>query len=531
MYLILIALASIQVMHVMPITIFMDEATYEDEIGLLKANLSRRKENQKIVLNRNQGQAHCPRPHDYKTSALLLDISRLDKVLKVIDMEDLSDEIKASIPEEFIHDKMIGGVAVAGALTSMETLVDSLLPRDLVPAVVPEFKGITVGGSIQGLAAESSSSKYGFFHDIVIGFEALLPNGTRLWASRQENSDLFHGMIGSFGTIAIVTRATFLCLKAKRYVEVSVTTHVSVDDCVNDLAHRHDNMMGDRIMSDAMYLEGFGFSETLFATVQGRLISDEDITATTSLLKCNVIGSRWFFNQIKHAIKKSKNRNKGIDSDKTASLHTPSSLMTKKATITLVYSLKDYLFRHDRGSFWMASYRIPQAIGRLMGSLLDSTNMFKLANAFPWAFPKNVICLQDFMLPRATVVPFFKALENQLNLWPMWLLPMRNLQSTRNGTIFAQPSSLPNGEHLCNVGAYGIPRQKYEFIEANTNMEKILHEYGGRKVFYSHAFYDRDTFYNKIYDGKAYFNLRSNYGSENAFPEIIDKVVTKDGKL
>jgi len=52
---------------------------------------------------------------------------------------------------------------------------------------------------------------------------------------------------------------------------------------------------------------------------------------------------------------------------------------------------KDYLFRHDHGSFWMASYRIPQIIGRFLGSMLDSSSMFKLASAMPWMFPKEQI--------------------------------------------------------------------------------------------------------------------------------------------
>jgi len=43
----------------------------------------------------------------------------------------------------------MAAVATVGALTSMETLVDTLLPLGLIPGVVPEFKGITVGGAIQ----------------------------------------------------------------------------------------------------------------------------------------------------------------------------------------------------------------------------------------------------------------------------------------------------------------------------------------------------------------------------------------------
>ena len=36
-------------------------------------------------------------------------------------------------------------VAHVGAMATMESLVDALLPLGYIPAVVPEFKGITVG--------------------------------------------------------------------------------------------------------------------------------------------------------------------------------------------------------------------------------------------------------------------------------------------------------------------------------------------------------------------------------------------------
>jgi hypothetical protein len=57
------------------------------------------------------------------------------------------------------------GIAVVDvqAMISMDELVDALLPLNLLPLVVPEFKGITVGGSIQGsspLIMYVHSSKY-----------------------------------------------------------------------------------------------------------------------------------------------------------------------------------------------------------------------------------------------------------------------------------------------------------------------------------------------------------------------------------
>lgn len=58
-------------------------------------------------------------------------------------------------------------------------------------------QGITVGGSLQGLAAESTSFKYGFVHDAIIGFEAVLSDGRVLWCSPHSNAELFAALPGN----------------------------------------------------------------------------------------------------------------------------------------------------------------------------------------------------------------------------------------------------------------------------------------------------------------------------------------------
>lgn len=241
-----------------------------------------------------------------------------------------------------------------------------------------------------------------------------------------------------------------------------------------------------------------------FVSVQGKFISESDIKGL-KINYCNKMGWKWFYNQIYQQIKKNKLNEK------------------------LIYPTKDYLFRHDRGSFWMASYRIPQFIGKYMGKLLDSSSMFELANALPWAFPKKQIVLQDFMIPRNNINSFFSEVQSIVELWPVWLLPMRNIKQDQS--IFAAPPTLKDNEHLCNLGAYGIPKGKYDFIPINKKLEKVLQEHNGRKVFYSHAFYDDKTFFEEIYDGTNYFNLKNKYDSATLFPDITDKIITKDGKL
>lgn len=81
----------------------------------------------------------------------------------------------------------------------MDRLVEATLPK-LVPPVVMEFPGITVGGGFAGTAGESSSFRHGFFDRTVNWIEIVLANVEIVTASRKERPDLFHGAAGTRNT-------------------------------------------------------------------------------------------------------------------------------------------------------------------------------------------------------------------------------------------------------------------------------------------------------------------------------------------
>ena len=87
-------------------------------------------------------------------------------------------------------------------LTTYEDLVRETLPFQLMPAVVPQLKSITIGGAIAGVGIESSSFKYGFVHETVLEIEILLPDGRVVVATKDnEHRDLFFGFANSYGTL------------------------------------------------------------------------------------------------------------------------------------------------------------------------------------------------------------------------------------------------------------------------------------------------------------------------------------------
>jgi hypothetical protein len=186
-------------------TIIFDDKQASEEQGTavevilaqLKEGLNQEQVQQRrISLKRTIAQSHCPRPQHYKSKGKG-------------EEEVLVQQVDISTCNKLLRLRTVDGrvLATVGASMSMHKMVEALLPLGYIPAIVPEFKGITVGGSIQGLAAESTSFRYGLYHDAVPGFEAITADGSVLWCSKDSNSDLFYGLPGSFGSLAICTQA------------------------------------------------------------------------------------------------------------------------------------------------------------------------------------------------------------------------------------------------------------------------------------------------------------------------------------
>jgi delta24-sterol reductase len=100
----------------------------------------------------------------------LVDVSRLTHVLSVDPAAKLAI-VEPNVP--------------------MDKLVRATLKYGLIPPVVMEFPGITVGGGLQGGAGESSSYKWGTFNRTLDWYDLMLATGEVLRASRQEHADLF----------------------------------------------------------------------------------------------------------------------------------------------------------------------------------------------------------------------------------------------------------------------------------------------------------------------------------------------------
>ena len=356
---------------------------------------------------------------------------------------------------------------------TMRQLVDTLFP--LIPPVVPEFSGITVGGAVMGAALESSSWKYGQFNDCCLEYDILLGNGELITISKEQHPDLFFGISGSYGTLGTLTRIRLRLIKAKRSVHLEMV--------------EGDPLKIFQNPPKCDFLDAVRFHDKS-VTMIGKFV---DQPATNFLLP----HSPWFYQQIKVG--------------------------------EMVLPTIDYLFRFDRGAFWMGRYLLSKKmlwhallrnspketvakIGRdpkflfraFLGWACGSQWLYRALHTIPEEMIQESFFIHDFYTPPDKMEIFLK--KNKI--FPIWLCPVKGTRQPQ----FLAPHF--GRDFWVNVGLYG-PYQK--------DLDVYNSSLGGRKMLYSGTTLERAEF-EKIYFEKEHQTLRTKFSAEKKFPHLYDKV-------
>lgn len=101
------------------------------------------------------------------------------------------------------------GTMTVGSNARWGALVSSLEPKGLMPPVVASGGELSVGGTLSVNALSRFSPIWGKEGKSVESLEVLTVSGERLTVSRTQEPDLFYGVIGGFGQLAVVLRATY----------------------------------------------------------------------------------------------------------------------------------------------------------------------------------------------------------------------------------------------------------------------------------------------------------------------------------
>lgn len=436
----------------------------------------------------NSRSSHVMRAKGYKKSSPKLSLSKLNRIVK-IDNETLWAE----------------------PYVTQEELAKAALPLGKIPPVIAEFKKISVGGAIMGSSLESSSHRYGQFNDPCLEYELLLGDGSIVNASAKERSDLFYAVSGSFGSLALLTKAKIPLIPVKPYVDVQVLRYKNLDDYFKALKKLcHEASRPD-------YIEGLIYAQDDLRIITGRF---SDIVKG-SFYSQSSSASEWFH-----------------------------QFVYKNDHFTM--TTHDYLFRYDRGAFWMGTYalwasllgrflfentslnplikpflaypdgkynrlKFPPYLFRLAGGwMMDSYDLYKRLHAKKEGWFKKHFVIQDFYIPEENVEKMVEYTLEKNRIYPLWICPCK-------GTATSQILSPHQGEKLFfDVGIYGWPLETMKGDEAAADLERKTYELCGRKMFYSYNFLSKDELI-RLYPFEQFDSIRSSYKGE-VFPHFLEKL-------
>ena len=389
----------------------------------------------------------------------------------------------------------------------MDMLVDFTLQQQLVPPVVLSTPGITVGGAFVGIGGDTSSFRFGSFDRIVTDCEVILANGDLVVSSDtpRQGRNLIDDMAISHGTLGVVTMLKISLVNAKPFVRIDYQPVTNIDKMLSGLWQEQHRM-------DLNFLEGLMFGPSSGVIISSRMYDPSQEREAPTIAKQGFTKATdpYFYMHAREVVSTGK----------------PSSQLTP---------LKDYLFRYDRGGFWMGEeafkyFNVP--FNRFTRWLLDwYMHSRTIAHAYHRTgdFGLKYIC-KDFLLPNASeesdpeqykeAKAFFDFLNQEWGHYPILLAPglttiktLHGLLLPRSWTNRAKEANIRDDLTVVSVGVYGLgPPRRSEFIKLAQAMEQEADELLGFEWTYAIQFRDQTRFWN-VFDKERYDSIRDAWGA------------------
>ncbi|PIR44690.1 MAG: hypothetical protein COV10_03285 [Candidatus Vogelbacteria bacterium CG10_big_fil_rev_8_21_14_0_10_51_16] len=373
---------------------------------------------------------------------------------------------------------------------TMEQLVYETGRRGLVPAVVPEFPNITLGGAIAGGAGESSSYRHGLVHELCESYDVLLGDGALVTASPSSHTDLFRAIPGSCGSLGVITAIRLRLIPATRYVRLRYLPVASFSEAVAVTEKHWDNVGVD-------FIGGLLFARDRGVIMLGTRCHE---TGGLPLARFCRAHDEWF------------------------SLH--ADTISRAGVIREeVVPLIDYLFRYDRGAFFVGKYafdrfRVP--FNRLTRFILNPImNTRTFYQALHETGTAQEYFVQDISVPLERTTALLEHTHEHLGIYPLWLCLLRT-----DAVHPFSPTNIGAGR-VMNVGIWGPLALAYrEFVQVNRVMERLTTRLNGRKILYAHLYAPEGEFWHS-YPKTLYEQLRAVYRAA-AFLDFYEKVVVRE---
>lgn len=400
-----------------------------------------------------------PLPDDPRFRSRPVDVSMLDQILEID-------------PERRI--------CVAEPGVTFARLVAATLEQGLLPMVVPELEGITVGGAVAGCSVESMSYRHGGFHDSCLEYQVVTGAGEVLTCSPERDPSTFHMIHGSYGTLGILTRLTFRLIPARPFVEMEYLTHTDPAAFFADLRERC--RLGDHDFVDAI------------------------VHGPRQLVLC--LGRF-----VDHA--------RQVSSYRRANIYYKSTARLQRDYLTTA----DYCFRYDTECHWLTRTMPPlewKPVRLLAGKyLLGSTNLIRWSGRLErlLKLKKRPDVVVDVFIPAHRFAEFWSWYERDYAFYPLWIVPYRI--PIMYPWVNPAHAKRMNDDLFIDCAVYG-KKNDDPAVDASRVLEDKTFELGGIKTLISRNHYSRERFW-EIYDRQGYQAVKSRLDPHGVFPDLYDK--------
>ncbi len=399
-----------------------------------------------------------PLPGDARFGGRAVDVSALNAVLDI----DLHGRTCTAEP------------GATFAEVARRTLALGLLPK-----VVPELEGITLGGAVAGCSVESMSYRYGGFHDSCREYEVVTGAGETRTLGPED--DLFHMVHGSYGTLAILTRIVFELVPAAPFVAMTYRHH-------RDFASFDDDMRERCAAGDFDFVDGIAHAPDHLVLCLGRFVEN--------------------------APRVSSYRSTGIYYKSTAELSEDQ------------LSTFDYCFRYDTECHWLSRSAPPlewRPVRRLVGRwFLGSENLIRWSKRLAPLLARvtrRPDVVVDVFIPLRRFPEFWRWYERELDYWPLWIVPYR-LEQPYPWIAPAQAAGLA-GELMIDCAVYG-KRNNARHVDWSQAIEEKTYELGGIKTLISRNHHTRERFW-QIYDRERWEAAKRELDPHGLFSDLYEK--------
>jgi len=393
-----------------------------------------------------------------------------------------------------LHVDAANGYVVAEGMTPYAKLVAECLRHNVMPAVVPQLKSITIGGATVGCGIESSSFRYGMVHETVQEMEILLSDGrTVLCTPDNEYRDLFYGFPNSYGTLGYALLLKARVVPVKKYVKLTHIRHADPKVFFTGLAQqcerqdvdfvdgvvfgRHDMVITlGQFTHEAPYASDYTYEKIYYKSLRER--SEDFLTTGDYLWRWD---TDWFWC--------SKN------------------LLAQNPLIRRLYGRRHLnSVTYTKIMHWNSRWKLSRSIGRLLGFHTESV-------------------IQDVEIPLEHAPEFLAFYHDVIRFMPVWICPTRACDKQARFDLYRMdPQKL-----YVNFGFWDVIRGRKKLSPGHYNrqVEERVMALHGMKSLYSDSYFSPEQFWG-IYNRSVYDRLKKKYDPEGILKDLYRKCVLKE---